>query len=170
MEGIQSQGDNPDLRFFFYGRCRMALERIYRPTFYLAMHYQSMPSFIQNQHKMWTEVFTLAQKSIDNCAALIPNYWYQFRHEWIWSVMRSSFCCALHIIAAVLYQLDAMRTSETFTLRIPSNWAALVRLSLRTMKHWAAESVDIEVMGSILERMYQGTCRLVNVRPDLHLV
>lgn len=170
MAGIQSKEGNSDLKFFFRGRYVMASERIYRPNFYLAMHYHTMPAFIRNKHEMWREVFEFAQKAIDGCVEVIPNYWWQFRHEWIWNVIRASFCCALHIIAAVLYQLEAVKTPNTWQVRIPHNWAALVRVSIRTMKHWAAESIDIEVMQSILERMYTGTCRLANVRPDLHLI
>jgi hypothetical protein len=148
----------------------MALERIYRPAFYLAMHFQGMPTFIKNNHQMWSEVFGLAQKAIDNCVRLIPNYWHQFRHEWIWNVIRASFACALHVIGAVLYQLEAVRMPGMWQFQIPHNWAALVRLSVRTLKHWSAESIDVEVMRSTLERMYQGTCRLANVRPELHLI
>lgn len=156
--------------FFFRGRYLMASERIYRPNFYLAMHFQSMPTFIRNKHEMWQEVFEFTQKTINNCVEVIPNYLYQFRHEWLWNVIRASFCCALHIIAAVLYQLDAVKNSSPWQLHIPPNWAALVRVSIRTMKHWRAESIDIEVMQSILERMYAGTCRLANIRPELHLI
>lgn len=105
----QTQKDNPDLRFFFRGRYHMALERIYRPAFYLAMHFQGMPTFIRKNNQMWAEVFHLAQKAIDNCVTLIPSYWYQFRHEWIWNVVRASFACAVHILGAVLYQLEACR-------------------------------------------------------------
>ncbi|KAJ5793485.1 hypothetical protein N7457_000084 [Penicillium paradoxum] len=170
IAGVQSQKDNPDLEFFIRGRYRMALERIYRPAFYLAMHFQSMPTFIKNNHRMWVEIFGLTQKAIDNCVELIPNYWYQFRHEWIWNVVRASFACALHILGAVLYQLEASRDPSTWQVRIPPNWAALIRVSIRTLKHWAPESIDLEVMRSTLERMYQGTCRLANVRPDLHLI
>jgi hypothetical protein len=148
----------------------MALERIYRPAFYLAMHLQGMPTFIRKNNQMWAEVFHLAQKAIDNCVTLIPSYWYQFRHEWIWNVVRASFACAVHILGAVLYQLEACRDPSTWQVRLPANWTALVRLSIRTLKHWSAESIDLEVMASTLERMYQGTCRLANVRPDLHLI
>jgi hypothetical protein len=121
---------------------------------------------------MWGDVFSIAQKAIDNCAELIPGYWYQFRHEWIWNVIRATFGCALHIIGATLYQLEAVRTPGTWQVRIPGNWAALVRLSIRTLKYWSAESksIDVEVMRSTLERMYQGTCRLAKVRPELHLI
>ncbi|KAJ5950208.1 uncharacterized protein N7479_008621 [Penicillium vulpinum] len=170
ISGIHSAKDNPDLRFFFRGRYHMALERIYRPAFYLAMHYQGMPTFIKNNHQIWVEVFNLTQKAIDNCALLIPSFWYQFRHEWIWNVIRASFACSVYLLGAVLYQLDASRDSNTWQVRLPSNWTALVRLSIRTLRHWAAESTDLELMGSILERMYQGTCRLANVRPDIHLI
>ncbi|KAJ5519596.1 Kae1-associated kinase Bud32 [Penicillium fimorum] len=162
IAGIQSTQDNPDLRFFFRGRYHMALERIYRPAFYLAMHYKGMPTFIKNNHQVWVEVFDLAQKAVDNCVILIPSYWYQFRHEWIWNVVRASFACAVHILGAVLYQVEASRDSSTWQVRIPPNWAPLVRLSIRTLRHWSAESTDLELMGSILERMYQGTCRLAN--------
>ncbi|KAJ6018681.1 hypothetical protein N7522_000748 [Penicillium canescens] len=170
IAGIQSPKDNPDLMFFFRGRFHMALERIYRPAFYLAMHFQTMPTFIKRDNQLWLQVFDLAQKAVDNCVQLIPNYYYQFRHEWIWNVIRASFSCALHIIGVVLYQLEASRTLGTWQMRVPPNWAGLVRVSLRTLKHWAAESIDIEIMRSTLERMYQGTCRLANVRPDLHLL
>lgn len=170
LAGIQSPKDNPDLMFFFRGRFHMALERIYRPAFYLAMHFQTMPTFIKQDNELWLQVFNLAQKAVDNCVQLIPNYYYQFRHEWIWNVIRASFSCALHIIGVVLYQLEASRAPRIWQLRVPPNWAGLVRVSLRTLKHWAAESIDIEIMRSTLERMYQGTCRLANVRPDLHLL
>ncbi|KAJ5561317.1 transcriptional regulator family: Fungal Specific TF [Penicillium sp. DV-2018c] len=170
LAGIMSQKDNPDLRFFFRGRYHMALERIYRPAFYMAMHFQSMPTFIKNNHQVWAEVFELSQKAIDNCVLLIPNYFYQFRHEWLWNVVRASFACALHIIAAVLYQLEASRDPNTWQLRVPPNWPALVRMSIRTLKLWSRESIDLEVMRSTLERMYQGTCRLANMRPDMHLL
>ncbi|OQD61240.1 hypothetical protein PENPOL_c018G03621 [Penicillium polonicum] len=170
LAGIQSAKDNPDLRFFFRGRYHMALERIYRPAFYLAMHFQGMPTFIKKNNQLWAEVFHLAQKAIDNCVTLIPSYWYQFRHEWIWNVVRASFACAVHILGAVLYQLEASRDPNTWQVGLPVNWTALVRLSIRTLKHWSAESTDLEVMASTLERMYQGTCRLANVRPDLHLL
>ncbi|KAJ5749293.1 uncharacterized protein N7511_010989 [Penicillium nucicola] len=170
IAGIQSPKDNPDLMFFFRGRYHMALERIYRPAFFLAIHFQTMPTFIKRDNQLWLQVFDLAQKAVDNCVQLIPNYYYQFRHEWIWNVIRASFACALHILGVVLYQLEASRTPGTWQLRVPPNWAGLVRVSLRTLKHWAAESIDIEIMRSTLERMYQGTCRLANVRPDLHLL
>ncbi|CAG8888622.1 unnamed protein product [Penicillium egyptiacum] len=159
VAGIQSQKDNPDLRFFFRGRYHMALERIYRPAFYLAIHFQGMPTFIRKNSPMWAEVFHLAQKAIDNCVTLIPSYWYQFRHEWIWNVVRASFACAVHILGAVLYQLEVCRDPGTWQVRLPANWTALVRLSIRTLKHWSSESTDLEVMASTLERMYQGTCR-----------
>ncbi|KAG0153534.1 hypothetical protein PDIDSM_2187 [Penicillium digitatum] len=170
LGGIQSAKDNPDLRFFFRGRYHMALERIYRPAFYLAMHFQGMPTFIKKNNPIWAEVFHLAQRAIENCVTLIPSYWYQFRHEWIWNVVRASFACAVHILGAVLYQLEASRDPSTWQVQLPVNWTALVRLSIRTLKHWSSESTDLEVMASTLERMYQGTCRLVNVRPDLHLI
>jgi hypothetical protein len=134
------------------------------------MHYKGMPTFIKNNHQVWVEVFDLAQKAIDNCVILIPSYWYQFRHEWIWNVVRASFACAVHILGAVLYQVEASRDPGTWQVRIPPNWTALVRLSIRTLKHWSAESTDLELMGSILERMYQGTCRFANVRADIHLI
>lgn len=153
---------NQDLEFFLRGRYLIALERIYRPMLYLAIHYQSLPSWVHSTPQISASVFSQAQRAIDNCAELIPNFWYHFRHEWIWNIMRCTFAAAIQILAAVLSNVVTSRHPNPggWTLQPPRNWAALVRLSIRILRHWEAESVDLELMRSTLERMFQGTCRL----------
>lgn len=170
LTGLPSPGpDNQDLEVFLRGRYHICLEKIYRPVFYLAVHYDSLPSFLHTNTpaniQLFRSVFDQAQKAIDNCAQLIPGLWYQFRHEWIWNVMRCTFGAAIQIIGAVLSHLNSARNPGGWGLVPPHNWAALVRLSIRTLGRWSRESIDLEVMRLTLERMYQGTCRLAGVRP-----
>lgn len=79
--------------------------------------------------------------------------------------MRSTFGAAVQIIAAVLGSLN-VRGSGGWMLEPPRNWAALVRTSIRTLRYWGGESIDVDIMRATLERMYQGTCRLAGVRAD----
>jgi len=149
------------------GRLAFSLEKIYRPIFYLALHYPSLPNYLQNNETFRT-IFDQAQKALDNCAILIPRLWYNWRHEWIWNCMRITFSAAIQIMAAVLSQMQSARSLGGWTLSLPRNWPALVRLSIRTLRLWERESIDLEIMRSTLERMYQGTCRLAGLRPDLY--
>ncbi|KAJ5111517.1 hypothetical protein N7532_002052 [Penicillium argentinense] len=159
--------DNQDLEFLLYSRYRMGLEKIYRPILYLAVHYSFLPSYLQNNTQLFQEVFNHAQKALQNCAALIPNLWYHFRHEWIWNMMRCTFGAAIQIIAAVLSRLQ-YAASGGWCLVPPHNWPALVRLSIRTLRAWSGESIDLDMMRSTLERMYQGTCLLAGIRSDMY--
>lgn len=159
---------NQDLEFLLSGRYHFCLEKIYRPVFYLAVHYHSLPPYMQNNSQLFREVFNQAQKALDNCVELIPGLSYHFRHEWIWNCMRVTFGAAIQVIAAVLSQIHGARHPGGWTLSLPGNWPALIRLSIRTLRLWGRESIDIEIMRSTLERMYQGTCRLAGVRPDLY--
>jgi lysophospholipid acyltransferase (LPLAT)-like uncharacterized protein len=143
----------------------MCFEKIYRPILYLATHYHSLPAYHQSNTQLFHEIFSQAQKAIDNCAELIPHWWYHHRHEYIWNVMRSTFGAAVQIIAAVLGSLN-VRGSGGWMLEPPRNWAALVRTSIRTLRYWGGESIDVDIMRATLERMYQGTCRLAGVRAD----
>ncbi|KAJ5818086.1 hypothetical protein N7474_003677 [Penicillium riverlandense] len=158
---------NEDLEFLLRGRYSMGLERIYRPVVYLAVHYQSMPGFTPGNNPVLLQVFQVAQRAIDNCAELIPNYWYNFRHEWVWNVMRGTFGCALQILAAVLCHLTSARYARDWGLRVPTNWPALIRLSIRTLKYWSRDSIDLDKMRSVLQRMYEGACHLAGISPDL---
>ncbi|KAJ5115733.1 hypothetical protein N7456_000081 [Penicillium angulare] len=160
---------NQDLEFFLKGRCHIALERIYRPIFYLAIHYQALPSWVHASPQISSAIFTQAQNAIDNFSELLPNFWYHFRHEWIWNIMRCTFAAAIQILASVLSQVLISRSPNPggWALRPPGNWTALLRLSIRILKHWEGESVDLEIMRNTLERMYQGTCRLAGARSDL---
>ncbi|KAJ5733642.1 hypothetical protein N7493_002428 [Penicillium malachiteum] len=162
---------NQDLEFFLRGRYCIALERIYRPIFYLAVHYKALPSWVHSTPQLSESVFTNAQKAIDNCAELIPNFWYHFRHEWIWNIMRCTFSAAIQILAAVLSNASASRNPNPggWVIRPPTNWTTLVRLSIRILKHWESESVDLELMRGTLERMFQGTCRLAGARQELFM-
>lgn len=169
LNGLPSPDpDNQDLEFFLYGRYRICLEKIYRPILYLAVHYNSFPSYIQSNAQLFQDVFDHSQKALENCAALIPNLWYHFRHEWIWNIMRSTFGASIQILAAVLSRLQSAGGVGGWCLVPPHNWPALVRLSLRTLRAWSGESIDLEIMRSTLERMYQGTCLLAGVRSDLY--
>ncbi|KAJ5769506.1 hypothetical protein N7520_004065 [Penicillium odoratum] len=158
---------NQDIEFFLLGRYHVACEKIYRPVFYLAIHFQSLPSWVQSTPQLCEAVFTQAQKAIDNCVILLPNCWYHFRHEWVWNILRATFSSAMHILAAVLSNVALMRNPNPggWALRLPKNWDALVRLGIRILKFWERESVDVEIMRAMLERMFQGTCRLVGARP-----
>jgi hypothetical protein len=158
---------NEDLEFLLRGRYSMGLERIYRPVIYLAVHYQSMPGFTPENNPVLLQVFQVAQRAIDNCAELIPNYCYNFRHEWVWNVMRGTFGCALQILAAVLCHLSSARYARDWGLRVPTNWPALIRLSIRTLKYWSRDSIDLDKMRSVLQRMYEGACHLAGISPDL---
>ncbi|KAJ6114414.1 hypothetical protein N7486_000192 [Penicillium sp. IBT 16267x] len=155
-----------DLEFFLSGRLHIACEKIYRPVLYLAIHFQSLPSWVQATPQISEAVFTQAQRAIDNCVILLPNCWYHFRHEWIHNVVRAAFSCAIQILAAVLSNVALSRNPNLggWALRPPENWDALVRLGVRILRFWERESVDVEIMRSVLERMYQGTCRLAGVR------
>ncbi|KAJ5106014.1 hypothetical protein NUU61_003361 [Penicillium alfredii] len=167
LDGLPSpSADNQDLEFFLRGRYHICLEKIYRPVFYLAVHYQSLPHYTHSNNQLFRKVFEVAQEAVDNCAELIPNYWYHFRHEWIWNIVRATFGAAIQIIGAVLGHLNSSRTASGWGLRPPHNWPALIRLSIRTLRLWSIESIDVDIMRSTLERMYQGTCRLAGVRPD----
>lgn len=84
--------------------------------------------------------------------------------------MRITFSAAIQILAAVLSQVQSAGNPGRWTLSPPYNWPALVRLSIRTLRLWEKESIDLEIMRSTLERMYQGTCRLAGVRSDLYPV
>ncbi|KAJ5161269.1 hypothetical protein N7492_006661 [Penicillium capsulatum] len=163
-----SPAENQDLESLTRGRYHVSLEKIYRPVFYLAVHYQSLPSCWHSNTptniQIFRSIFDQAQKTIDNCAEIIPRLWYSFRHEWIWNVMRCTFGAAIQIIGAVLSHLQSVRNPGGWRLVPPANWAALVRLSIRTLANWAHESIDLELMQVTLERMYQGTCRLAGVR------
>lgn len=158
---------NEDLEFLMKGRLHFGLEKIYRPVLYLAIHRYALPTYVQSDTQLMEEIFQTAQRALDQCGYLIPHLWYHFRHEWIWNSMRASFCCALQIIAGALSHAQHVRHPNGFVLRPPPNWPALVRLAIRTLKYWSNESIDLEIMRSTLERMYQGTCRLTGVRPDL---
>ncbi|KAJ5297177.1 uncharacterized protein N7443_008070 [Penicillium atrosanguineum] len=158
---------NQDLESLMLGRLYFCLEKIYRPIFYLALHYPSLPSYLQNDENFST-IFDQAQKALDNCVRLIPRLWYNWRHEWIWNCMRITFSAAIQIMAAVLSKMQSARNPSRWTLNLPYNWPALVRLSIRTLVLWERESIDLEIMRSTLERMYQGTCRLAGVRPELY--
>lgn len=149
-----------NLHFHFWARRAISLEKIYRPILYLAVHYHSLPAYLQTNTQLFHEVSSQAQKAIDNCAELIPHWWYHHRHEWIWSILRSTFGAAVQIIAAVLGTLYARRTG-VWMLHPPRRWAALVRVAIKTLGYWAGESIDVEIMRATLERMYLNTCRLV---------
>ena len=168
LNGLPSPSlENQDLEFFLRGRLRICLEKIYRPVVYLAVHYQSLPSYPHHNIQLTEELFVQAQKAINNCTDLIPNLWYHFRHEWIWNTMRCTFGAAIQIIAVVLSQVHGTGRKGDYILHPPGNWPALVRLSIRTLRLWCRESVDVDIMRMTLERMYQGTCLLAGVRPDL---
>lgn len=163
--------DTKNLQFYLWGRRAISLEKIYRPILYLAVHYHSLPAYLQSNTRLFHEVFSHAQKAIDNCAELIPHWWYNHRHEWIWNLMRSSFGAAVQIIAAVLGKLHLHAGNQgAWMLELPRDWAALVRIAIKTLRYWAAESIDVDIMRATLERMYQGTCRLAGVRADLYPV
>ncbi|KAJ5377230.1 uncharacterized protein N7496_004639 [Penicillium cataractarum] len=152
--------DSKNLHFYFWARRAISLEKIYRPILYLAVHYHSLPAYLQSNTQLFHEVSSQAQKAIDNCAELIPHWWYHHRHEWIWSILRSTFGAAVQIIAAVLGTLNARRTG-VWMLHPPRRWAALVRVAIKTLGYWGGESIDVELMRATLERMYLNTCRLV---------
>lgn len=159
--------NNQDLESLMMGRLCFCLEKIYRPVLYLALHYPSLPNYLHN-NEIFRTVFEQAQKALDNCVRLIPRLWYNWRHEWIWNCMRITFSAAIQLTAAVLSQMQSARNPGGWTLSLPYNWPALVRLSIRTLRLWERESIDLELMRSTLERMYQGTCRLAGVRPDMY--
>lgn len=158
---------NHDLEFLMKGRLHFCLEKIYRPVFYLAIHHYALPNYVQTNTELLREIFAIAQRALDQCAHLIPHLWYHFRHEWIWNCMRVSFSAALQIMAGVLVQAQNARHPSGWGLRLPPNWPALIRMAIRTLKHWGKESIDVDIMRSTLERMYQGTCRLTGVPQDL---
>jgi hypothetical protein len=160
---------NQDLESLMLGRLHFCLEKIYRPVLYLALHYPTLPAYLQND-EIFSTVFDQAQKALDNCVRVIPRLWYNWRHEWIWNCMRITFSAAIQIIAAVLSKMQSARNPPGWTLNLPYNWPALIRLSIRTLKLWERESVDLEIMRSTLERMYEGTCRLAGVRPETYSV
>ncbi|KAJ5549461.1 hypothetical protein N7513_006695 [Penicillium frequentans] len=157
---------NQDLEFFLLGRYHVACEKIYRPVLYLAIHFQSLPSWVQATPQISEAVFTQAQRAIDNCIILLPNCWYHFRHEWVHNVVRAVFSCSIQLLGAVLSNVAISRSPNPggWALRPPENWDALVRLGIRILRFWEHESVDVEIMRSMLERMFQGTCRLAGVR------
>lgn len=157
---------NENLHFYLWSRRVLCFEKIYRPILYLAVHYHSLPAYLQSNTQLFREVFSQAQKGIDNCAALIPHWWYHHRHEWIWNIMRSTFGAAVQILAAVLSSLHA-RQYGAWMLTPPHDWAALVRISIKTLRYWGGESIDVEIMRTTLERMYQGTCRLAGEPANL---
>lgn len=161
-----SNPDNEDLESLVHGRYLICLEKIYRPILYLAVHYNSLPSYLQNNTRLFQDIFDHSQKALESYAILIPGLWYSFRHEWIWNVMRCTFGASIQIIAAVLSRLQHASTGG-WCLVPPPNWAALVRLSIRTLRAWSSESIDVDIMRTTLERMYQGTCYLAGMRSEL---
>ncbi|KAF7712931.1 Fungal Zn(2)-Cys(6) binuclear cluster domain-containing protein, partial [Penicillium ucsense] len=152
------------VQWYLWGRRAISLEKIYRPVLYLACHIHLLPPETQENTAILQQIFMHAHNALTNCAEIIPYWWYQFRHEWIWNVMRSSFGAAVQIIAAVLSNFHACKPG--WILEPPQNWPALMRMSIRTLKEWGAEAPDVELMRNILERMYEGTSRLVGRRPD----
>ena len=152
------------VQYYLWGRRVMSFEKIYRPVLYLACHVHLLPPEAQENTALLQEIFTHAQRGLNNCAEIIPYWWYQFRHEWIWNIMRSTFGAAVQIIAAVLSNFHACKPG--WTLQLPPNWSALISMSIRTLREWSNESSDVELMRTILERMYEGTSRLVGRRPD----
>ncbi|KAJ5965730.1 hypothetical protein N7481_012444 [Penicillium waksmanii] len=81
--------DNENIEFLLYSRYLLCLEKIYRPILYLAVHYNSLPGYLQNNTR-------------HSYAILVSNLWYHFRHKWIWNIMRCTFGASIHIIAVVL--------------------------------------------------------------------
>lgn len=158
----KENGKNSDLKLILKGRHLMSLERIWRPIIFLVVHYEFGPEYAWSE-----EILSLAQEAVDNCARLIPNYYFGFRHEWTWNVLRGTFGCALQVLAVVLYQIKTANRSTERRLQAPKNWAALIRLAIRTLRLWEKESLDILRMRSILQRMYEGACHLAAVSPDL---
>ncbi|OKP11311.1 hypothetical protein PENSUB_3148 [Penicillium subrubescens] len=101
--------DNKGLQFYLWGRRALCFEKVYRSILYLAIHHHSLPSYHQSNTQLFREIFSQAQKAIDNCAELIPRWWYHHRHGYIWNILRSTFGAAVQIIAAVLGSLNVRR-------------------------------------------------------------
>ncbi|KAJ5884825.1 hypothetical protein N7495_009335 [Penicillium taxi] len=165
LAGVSSAGTvDPDIEHFLRGRYHISLEKIYRPALYLALHYTSLPSYVHNNMELSREIFDQGQKAINNCAQLIPRLFYQFRHEWIWNVLRCTFAAAIQILGAVLSNVHCVRGHSGLMLYPPLNWPALVRVSIRTLKLWSTNTADVTIMASTLERLYNGTCQLAGIR------
>ncbi len=148
-----TQSPDNELSFYLKGRFQYWRESIARPLLYYALHQPSNASHMN-------AVLPVAQKCIDICAEIIPFHAQHNRHGGTWFVMRRLFICSLLILGSVICGKDGQ-------VLPPQNWDALVRLSLRVLRHWGCEAADVKWMEEVLGRMFERTIILVREKSML---
>ncbi|KAK1141312.1 hypothetical protein N8T08_009219 [Aspergillus melleus] len=155
-----------DLSFFLRGRYLSSREKIHRPLIYVALHHPGLLDPETSQEA--EELLSLAQQSIDFCAALIPHYSVHFRQGGTWFVLCGSFEAAL-LILGVIVGSHRSRAAQTPCLQPPDDWVCLVKLSLKTLRKWEDESKDVEMMRIMLEGILGRVCRKTTQCPNTTL-
>ncbi|KAH8878695.1 hypothetical protein GQ53DRAFT_739821 [Thozetella sp. PMI_491] len=129
------------------GRFELWKELICRPLLYYVLHATSV-----TDHAEYARAMSIAQESISLCTDYIENMSRRLfqRHGGSWFMARTTFSCAMMIIAVVI---------SGSKLNAPSNWMDLVRCACRVLAFWGRETPDIKWMRSVLYNAFFGTCR-----------
>lgn len=143
-----------ELSFFLQTRHTGVLEWIYRPSLYIVLH-ADRPC---QQH------VSLASQALGAAVALIKIVAAHHRHGGIWQWLRRSFGAALTLIAAAVHSHRAtLQGPSACRLDVPRDWAALVRLSMATLRDWGGgQTVDLARMEGILRDLLTAALADIN--------
>jgi hypothetical protein len=136
-----------EFAFSLKGRFLICQEWIHRPFLYYVL---SKP-----QHDPYLpRALILAQKCIESCTRLIPLLLCHNRNGATWIIARRSFSSALLILATVRADLSIM----------PSNWKMLVGVSIRTLRKWEGDALDLKWTREVLQDIFHNTCDILENR------
>ncbi|PSN71725.1 hypothetical protein BS50DRAFT_543869 [Corynespora cassiicola Philippines] len=133
--------ERPDneLSFNLQGRFRHWQSCVLRPLFYCAIHRPIGEPLTPQIHSATQEYVLL-------CATSITHINQHQRHGMIWAICRSSFTCALVILAVVI--------RSDVEIVPPPNWEAVITTAIIILKRWEPNAGDIKAMRSILENIF----------------
>ncbi|KAL2219285.1 hypothetical protein M432DRAFT_341572 [Thermoascus aurantiacus ATCC 26904] len=132
-----------ELSLYLQGRFHSWHELVLRPLVYYALY-----APVAADSPQMLQVILIAQQSV--CVELIVHSARCPRNGGTWLMLRKTFSGALLILATVV---------SGDRLVPPENWPSVIRLALRVLAKWAAESADVEWMRSILDCVFREVCR-----------
>lgn len=91
----------------------------------------------------------LAVEYLSLCGEYIVHMSYHGRHGGTWFMCRSSFACAMSILAGIFSAQEML---------LYGDWKSAVQTSLRTLRRWAPEAADVGAMHAVLEATYGEAC------------
>ncbi|KAI1372746.1 hypothetical protein F4677DRAFT_456315 [Hypoxylon crocopeplum] len=144
-----------ELSFFLQTRYLCVIELLYRPLLYCALHYHPSRTRVH-----YTDLFPLAQQSINASCILIRLVATHHCHGGTWILTRRSFGCSLLLVAVARYKFHKGGPENRLSplgghcFQLPPDWLGVLRMTLASLRRWEGSGArDVQWMRETLERL-----------------